>query len=206
MIGHYDGVAAAVNEDLAFRPFVVAGFVAVIAVVSYHRIRAETREPLDRRQEGWFVLVTLRLVAVFMWGSVIAYMINPRWMAWSSVALPAWARWTGLGIWAITVGLLFWTLNSLGKNLTDTVVTRREATLVTGGPYRWVRHPFYGCFALMFVATALLAANWFMLVAGSLVLLLLVIRTRKEEANLLARFGEPYREYRARTGLLLPRL
>jgi protein-S-isoprenylcysteine O-methyltransferase Ste14 len=27
--------------------------------------------------------------------------------------------------------------------LTDTLVTRREHTLITHGPYRWVRHPFY---------------------------------------------------------------
>ena len=40
-------------------------------------------------------------------------------------------------------GLLVWTFRCLGKNLTDTVVTRQEHTLVMQGPYRWVRHPFY---------------------------------------------------------------
>lgn len=32
-------------------------------------------------------------------------------------------------------GLLIWTLRTLGANLTDTVITRKEHTLVTSGPY-----------------------------------------------------------------------
>ncbi len=41
---------------------------------------------------------------------------------------------------------------------------------------------------------------------GSLVVILLVIRTKKEEDNLVARFGEEYENYMKRTGRFLPRL
>ena len=44
--------------------------------------------------------------------------------------------------------LIVWAFRSLGPNLTDTVVTRRHHTLITRGPYRWVRHPFYDAVAL----------------------------------------------------------
>jgi protein-S-isoprenylcysteine O-methyltransferase Ste14 len=93
--------------------------------------------------------------------------------------LPAWLRWTGVGIFALAGGLLFWTFRSLGSNLTDTVVTRRAHTLVTHGPYRWVRHPFYDCAALLIVASSLVVSNWFLLLTGGLVLVLLVVRTRR---------------------------
>ena len=63
--------------------------------------------------------------------------------------------------------LLFWTFHSLGKNLTDTVVTRREHTLVTHGPYRWVRHPFYDVVLLWGLSMSLLTANWLMALLGS---------------------------------------
>jgi protein-S-isoprenylcysteine O-methyltransferase Ste14 len=72
------------------------------------------------------------------------------------------------------------------------------------GPYRWVRHPFYDCAALLVVAGSLTAANWFLFVNGIVVFSLLVIRTRTEEENLVARFGDSYRAYRERTGRFLP--
>ena len=106
----------------------------------------------------------------------------------------------------MTLCLLFWTLRSLGKNLTDTVVTRKQHTLVTSGPYRWVRHPFYVCASLVELAVFLLSANAFFLVTGGLIFLLLALRTPVEEANLLGRFGEDYRRYMDRTGRFFPRL
>ena len=92
----------------------------------------------------------------------------------------------------ILVGLLLtWTFGSLGANLTDTVVTRAK---------------HYTSVALATVANGLVAANWFVLVTGSLAFALLVIRCRTEEANLIARFGDEYLAYAEGTGRFLPRL
>jgi protein-S-isoprenylcysteine O-methyltransferase Ste14 len=137
---------------------------------------------------------------------MIAYLVNPGSMKWSSIALPDQVRWTGAVLGVIGGGLTIWTFRSLGKNLTDTVVTRKAHTLVTSGPYRWVRHPFYLSGALLVIAGSLITANWFPALAGSIAIALLVIRTDKEEANLIARFGEDYREYMNRTGRFVPRV
>ena len=119
--------------------------------------------------------------------------------------LPPALRWFGVVLYVVTVVLLIWTLRNLGPNLTDTVVTRRDHTLVTTGPYRWVRHPFYGCAALMFVSIPLIAANWFFLLLGAVSLSLIVVRTRIEEERLVARFGDAYRAYMKSTGRFFPR-
>jgi protein-S-isoprenylcysteine O-methyltransferase Ste14 len=194
------------RSDATFRAVLGAGFLAVVAIMLYHRLKSwAAKETLDRRQEGLFILATLRPVGLLLWLGVIAYLINPAWMAWSSVPLPAWLRLTGGVVCAVGLGLLSWTLRSLGTNLTDTVVTRRAHTLVTHGPYRWVRHPFYDALALLVLAIALLAANWFILAAGAVVFVLLAVRTRTEEAQLLARFGEPYRTYVRATGRFVPK-
>ena len=194
------------NQDATFRPVLVVGFLAVVLITLYHRLNSwASGEKLDRRQEGLFILATLRPVGLMLWLGVITYMVNPAWMAWSSVPLPAWLRWTGVGVNAIAAGLLTWTLRGLGTNLTDTVVTRRAHTLVTHGPYRWVRHPFYDSMALLILANSLIAANWFLFLTGSLVVLLIVVRTRTEEEKLLARFGDAYRAYMMRTGRFVPR-
>ncbi len=151
------------------------------------------------------MLATLRPLGMAFWLGLIAWMVDPGWMAWSSVSLPAWLRWTGVGVIATACGLLVWTFRCLGKNLTDTVVTRQQHTLVIHGPYRWVRHPFYDSAALLMVAVSLIAANWFLLLTGGLAFGLLVVRTQTEEEKLLARFGEAYRAYMKRTGRFLPR-
>ena len=71
---------------------------------------------------------------------------------------------------------------------------------------RWIRHPFYFAFALVVLANSLLAANAFLFVTGAAAFALIVRRTRREEANLLARFGEDYRRYVDRRGRFLPLL
>ena len=194
------------SEDFALRIVIVVELLVLFPTVAYHRIKAHTNEKLDRRQEGPFILATMRPMALVFFVGAATYLVSPARMAWSSVPLPMWVRWSGTGVLALSWGLLFWTLRGLGTNLTDTVVTRREHTLVTSGPYRWVRHPFYDSLALLLLAIVLAASNWFLLLTGALFFVLIAIRSRTEEAKLLARFGESYRVYRSRTGRFLPKI
>ena len=194
------------NADQTFRLILIAGSVIFFPVAVYHRLKAHsTGEKLDRWKEGPFILFTLRPIGIAVLIGLFTYMVNPARMAWSSMPLPVWLRWLGVGIAVIGGALFVWTFRNLGKNLTDTVVTRREHSLVTTGPYRWVRHPFYVAVALSMLGNALAAANWFLLGGGALVFALLAIRTRIEEAQLLARFGGAYEAYMHRTHRFLPR-
>jgi protein-S-isoprenylcysteine O-methyltransferase Ste14 len=115
-------------------------------------------------------------------------------------------RWIGAGLSVAGVPLLYWVMHSLGKNLTDTVVTRANHTLVTTGPYRWVRHPFYTVVFGSVFALGLVAANWLIGLLTLLMFVIIVIRTDKEEEMLIKRFGDDYRHYMKRTGRFLPRL
>ena len=108
-----------------------------------------------------------------------------------------------IGLWGV---LFVWTFTNLGKNLTDTVVTRKDHTLVTTGPYRYVRHPFYLAFFVAVMGGAIVAANWFILLAGMIPCGFLIARTRIEEEKLIDRFGDEYREYMAKTGRFVPRV
>lgn len=195
------------DQDQTFRIAIVIAALTVLPIAAYHRIKSQANgEKLDRRQEGLFILFTLRPVGVSHMLGLIVYMVSPQWMAWSSVTLPDRLRWIGVGVGVVAGPLLVWTLHSLGKNLTDTVVTRREHTLVASGPYRWVRHPFYDCVALWMLAITLIAANWFFLLTGGLIFVLLIVRTRTEENKLIERFGDSYRLYMEQTGRFLPRI
>jgi protein-S-isoprenylcysteine O-methyltransferase Ste14 len=195
------------DHNSALRTVVIAVMLLLLPFGLYHRIRSQsTHEKLDRRQEGLFILATLRPLGAVYWLSVFAWMINPGSMAWASVLLPIGLRW--VGVFALLAGsaLLVWTFRTLGSNLTDTVVTRQHHTLVMHGPYRWIRHPLYSSAALFVVAISLVAANWFFLAAGIALLSILIVRTRTEEQNLVLRFGDSYQHYMDRTGRFLPRI
>jgi protein-S-isoprenylcysteine O-methyltransferase Ste14 len=194
------------DED-ALRWWLLGGLLVAFPITAYHRIRAHrSDDQLDRRQEGLFILLTLRPAALVFFITLVLYLSNPARMAWSAVPLPLWLRWSGVAIVGATSALLLWTLRSLGANLTDTVVTRKVHTLVVNGPYRWVRHPFYDAVALLLFGVSLVSANWFMLAAGVTVFTLLAVRARIEERMLVARFGDDYRSYMARTDRFLPRM
>jgi protein-S-isoprenylcysteine O-methyltransferase Ste14 len=79
--------------------------------------------------------------------------------------------------------------------------------IVTYGPYRWVRHPFYVSFILLLVGAALIARDGITLAALPLGLLSLDWTARGEEKKLLASsLGGEYSAYRERTGRFVPRL
>ncbi len=67
------------------------------------------------------------------------------------------------------------------------IQTDRGHSVVTTGPYRWVRHPGYTGALLAFFATPfLLDARW-ALVATAVLTVALIVRTRLEDRTLLAR-------------------
>ena len=157
------------DHEQIFRIILILGFVAILPIGAWHRIKSQaTGEKLDRRQEGLFILFTLRPTAAAGMVGLIVYMTDPSLMAWSSAPLPIWLRWLGVVLGIIAGLLLTVTFRTLGKNLTDTVVTREEHVLVTSGPYRWVRHPFYVAFLLAVTANSLVTANWFLALTGGI--------------------------------------
>ncbi len=191
--------------DAPFRLMLLAILMLTMGVVVYHRLRAHSGERFDRRQEGTALAVVLRLAGLALWLFTLAYLIQPAWMQWAAMPLLDGVRWAGAAVGVLCSGLMYWTLSSLGKNLTDTVATRQQATLVTDGPYRFVRHPFYVVAGLLMLSVTLLTASAAIGFAGLVVLALLVLRTPNEERQLAETFGEPYAVYRRHTGAFFPK-
>jgi len=196
------------RRESIFRSVTAALLVTAAAISGYHRHRAEQagEDEISLQGEGLTTAVALRSSGLVLMLSVVAYLVNPRWMRWSSLDLPAPLRWSGAGLGAVSLALTLWIFRTIGKNITSTVETREEHELVTGGPYRWVRHPLYTVGTSFFVSLGIVAANWFMELASLSVLVMLLIRLPKEDEKLIERFGDEYRAYIERTRRLLPRI
>jgi protein-S-isoprenylcysteine O-methyltransferase Ste14 len=194
-------------SDTPLRIAIILWICFLLPCAAYFRIRSNaSHEKLDRWQEGVWILFGLRLSAAPLFVAGVLWLCYPRAMSWSTMPLPVWLRWVGFAIFVAAGVLQLWAFATLGKNLTDTVVTRRDHTLVTAGPYRFVRHPFYLAFLLGIIGLTLLSANWFILPVGLVPFLFILTRLPIEERKLEERFGDAYRDYRARTGAFVPRV
>ena len=151
------------------------------------------------------MMTTIKIGGLILWLSPLVYLINPHWMTWSKIGLPESVRWLGVGIGILCVLGIYWLFSSIGSGITPTSATRKEHKLVTSGPYRWVRHPLYTVGSSMFIAFGMMADNWFIAALGVLAFIGMAIRTPKEEANLIEKFGDEYREYMKTTGAFLPK-
>jgi len=199
------------DENTLFRILYSVTFLSVIVIVAIYRRRAEPEggrvSPREARaQEGTLIYVLLRLGGLLLWLGGLAAIIYPPVLGWAALPLPGWARWLGVGIAAALPALVIWAQRSLAGNVTKTVVTKAGHSLVTSGPYRWIRHPLYTFGVLFFVALSLISATWYFAGVMALASPALILRTRKEEAMLVERFGDEYRAYMQRTGRFLPRL
>lgn len=137
---------------------------------------------------------------------VVAAALDAVTKAWAELLLPQWSQWLGVGLGMVSPPLLARTQEALGSNLSATLHVRRDHTLATGGPYRYLRHPMYTALFLSLGTILLLTRNW--LVGGVPLVGLCVIvllRVRHEERVMLETFGDAYREYFQRTGRFWPR-
>ena len=190
----------------AVRSVLMAGGLIFLAIGIYHRIRAaQSGDKLDHTKETWPILIGIRLAGFITFGSTIVWIWNPTWFAWAAFSVPDWVRWIGVGGFLLGITWLIWMFLSLGSNLTDTVVTRRDAHFVDHGPYRYVRNPMYSGILIVGTSLGLALGTWLIPVAGLAMFLLLARRTRIEEIYLIARFGDRYRSYMNRVGRFFPR-
>jgi protein-S-isoprenylcysteine O-methyltransferase Ste14 len=98
---------------------------------------------------------------------------------------------------ALGVALAVWAGITMGHSLSPFPRPPRDAELVRGGPFRFLRHPIY-IGATLFFAGLSLVFSVYGLALTAVLALFWVAKARLEERHLSARFPE-YAEYRRRT-------
>jgi protein-S-isoprenylcysteine O-methyltransferase Ste14 len=113
--------------------------------------------------------------------------------------------WLGIATGLLSLWLFWRTHKDLGRNWSVSLEVRDKHELITGGVYRYVRHPMYSAFFLWAVAQFLLLPNWVAGLSGIVGFgTLYLFRVGREEQLMLDAFGEEYRVYMQRTARVVP--
>lgn len=149
---------------------------------------------LGPRGEGWVVIQGVILVAIFLAGG-----LGPTWQGGVRVATAA------AGILLVAAGGLLAVrgLVDLRENLTALPHPRPGGRLIEHGAYRLVRHPIYGGLIVGGAGWGLFTASPVALVGTAILFTFFDLKSRREEAWLVATYPG-YRRYRSRTRRLLP--
>ena len=151
----------------------------------------------DRATRVWIALAL---------GAAIALALTARSQV-ASMRLPMLARTVGVVVMWLGLALRVWAIVALGGAFRTTIEVDAEQTVVSTGPYRWVRHPSYCGLLLIVAGFGLSTGNWLSLAACVVVPLpALVRRIYLEEAELDRVLGAAYRTYESDKARLIPRL
>lgn len=188
----------------AFSKFVFVALVVGWYLIRYKHARRSRREKIvwSARGPRETTLLLISLTGLGILPLVYIATAIPHFAAYTFRPILAWL---GL-LFAIAAICIFQlTHQALGRNWSISLDVREGHQLVTGGIYRWVRHPMYSAFWLWAIAQALLLPNWVTGLAGLVGFGTLFFgRVAREERMMLETFGDSYRAYMARTGRVFP--
>jgi methyltransferase len=139
-----------------------------------------------------------RFMTVFHTLFLLSCVVEP-WVLARPFVLP-WGL-IALALAVAAQGLRYWAITTLGTRWNTRVIVLPEAAPVTGGPYRFVRHPNYVAVVLELAVLPLIHGAWLTAVVFTIGnALLLRVRVKVEEAAL----GSHYATAFANTPRLVP--
>jgi protein-S-isoprenylcysteine O-methyltransferase Ste14 len=147
----------------------------------------------------------LLVAATSLWLAPVLIFVFTTWMDSLNLPLPEAAHKAGAVVMSMGVLLFWWAHIALGRNWTPFLEIKPHHTLVTSGPYHWVRHPMYLSVLIIGLGMLLISGSW--VIGGIYFLpqaLLYLMRVRSEEEMMQHKFGDVYSAYVRRTGRLLP--
>lgn len=168
----------------------------IIVIRTNPDLIAERAQSLDREDvKGWDRLILFFLLLIGPLAMMIVAGLDERF-GWSP-QIPIALRLVALAIMVLGYIVSTW---AMAVNRYYSAVVRiqkdRGQTVVTDGPYRFVRHPSYATGIVSYLMTPIMLGSLWALIPCSLVALVTIIRTALEDKTLLEEL-DGYKEYAA---------
>jgi protein-S-isoprenylcysteine O-methyltransferase Ste14 len=154
---------------------------------------------LGPRGEGWTILQGVVMVAIL---AAVAWTPQAQPTDGAAGTVIAALGWVALAAGILVFGSSLWLLQRAAA-LTALPHPIDSGSMVSSGPYRLIRHPIYSGLILAATGVALLRYSPATFGLAIVLLVILDLKRRREEAWLLERYPD-YKAYRARTKALAP--
>ncbi|MBN1535748.1 MAG: isoprenylcysteine carboxylmethyltransferase family protein [Anaerolineales bacterium] len=157
-------------------------------------------------REGKWSIILRPILFLCMLALVAFYAVADSPSSWLTVPLPEWLRWLGVGLGFFSLALLVWVHHTLREYWSTTLQLRNSHTIITRGPYAWVRHPMYSVLMLCFLGLALVSEIWLLLLWAVLSPVFFNRIAGIEEMMMKEQFGDEYLAYMNQTGRFFPKI
>jgi len=156
--------------------------VRMLARTDPELLQERMSSPLQRNQPLWDkVLLPVLMLLFIAW--LILMPLDAVRFGWSDV--PVWLQILGaLGIVLSFYGMYLAYRENAYLYPVVKLQEERGQSVVTTGPYRYVRHPMYASGLVLFPATALLLGSWLGLLLSPVLMALIILRTALEDRML----------------------
>jgi len=155
--------------SLALLAYVIAERLLELVIARRNTARLLARRAVEVGADHYPLMIALHV----SWLAAI--------VAWVAITAPE-VHTPLLIVYVLLQGLRFWVMGTLGPYWTTRIITLPDAPLITGGPYRFLRHPNYVVVTLEVALLPLVFGAWH-IAAVFTVLNALMLRTRIKAEN-----------------------
>ena len=177
---------------------VIVVFSIAIDFVKYHRPQQH-----KKKANSWVETGTMFLYFFVYYGLLYVHSGRFHFLSpvWTDILM-------GMGIFLVILGCYVNVRGrlTLKQNWANQVTIYRHQQFVSGGVYKWVRHPLYASLIWMFCGAALIYGNWLAFLSVLVIFVPMMIYRAKQEEKLLCEEFPEYAGYQRKTGMLFPKI
>ncbi|MEM8568959.1 MAG: protein-S-isoprenylcysteine O-methyltransferase [Bacteroidota bacterium] len=191
-------------ESLILKIIYGLSILASVIIRQPHEKRNKANKIVDNQKT---TLEKTLLFLVFI-GTMILPMIHvfTGILDFANYTLPLALQVLGIVFLGLFVWLFYRSHKDLGQNWSVSLEIRDEHTLVSSGVYSKIRHPMYTAIWFWVIGQSLLLHNYIAGLSGIVAFgLMYLLRVDPEEKMMENTFGEQYKNYKSKTGRLLPK-
>ena len=158
----------------------------------------------------WYPIIMILIAALW-----ITAVIAPNYLKTHTNFLLQWlfppTTWWYIAVFPASLICIIFTIftfvcwRKMGRSWRIGINPNEKLTLVSTGPYRYVRHPIYSLRMVINACAFLMAPTLLVLIPAAIDFLLLQIEARREERYMESTHGQDYANYKKSVGRFVPR-